>query len=206
MARHRIGNDITIVWTVNDGNGNPLPLSDKDVRLYYSCESGRYKAEITIQDTNKVVWDFYGGLQKTLGAYSLTLEILQSEGKRSIKKDVCGAFVLVGKDCEADAKETTVNGELAVYQEMITTNLDIARISPVIPVIMEDENGVGYWHVDGVNTGKPARGEKGDVVDASYMVFDVDENMDLNLTFLSTNDQLELDFEIDDNGYLTVDK
>ncbi len=159
MARHRIGNDITIVWTVNDGNGNPLLLSDKDVRLYYSCESGRYKAEITIQDTNKVVWDFYGGLQKALGAYSLTLEILQSEGKRSIKKDVCGAFILVGKDCEADAKETTVNGEIAVYQEMITTNLDIARISPIIPVIVEDENGVGYWYVDGVNTGERATGE-----------------------------------------------
>ena len=159
MARHRIGNDITIVWTVNDGNGNPLPLSDKEVHLFYTCERGRHEAEITIRDTNTVVWDFYGGLQKTLGAYSLTLEILQSEGKRSIRKDVCGAFVLVGKDCEADAKETTVNGEIAVYQEMITTNLDIARISPIIPVIVEDENGVGYWYVDGVNTGERATGE-----------------------------------------------
>lgn len=159
MARYRIGNDITIIWTVNDRNGAALPLADKDVRLFYTCERGRYQAEITIQDTNKVVWDFCGGLQKALGGYSLTLEILQSDGKRSIKKDVCGAFILVGKDCEADAKETTVNGEIAVYQEMITTNLDIARISPIIPVIVEDENGVGYWYVDGVNTGERATGE-----------------------------------------------
>lgn len=75
------------------------------------------------------------------------------------------------------------------------------KVTDFIPEIIDDT-----WWIDGKNTGLPARGEKGDVVDASYMVFDVDENMELNLTFLSTNNQLELDFNIDGNGYLTVDK
>jgi hypothetical protein len=66
--------------------------------------------------------------------------------------------------------------------------------------------------VNGKDTGSPARGEKGekgekgDVVDAAYMEFDVDNDMVLNLTFISTNDQLSLEFELDEDGYLTVDK
>jgi hypothetical protein len=88
----------------------------------------------------------------------------------------------------------------------LVTDLDIYRISPIIPHIDKAEDGNDYWFVDDVNTGHIARGEKGDVVDAAYMLFDVDDDMNLNLTFLSTNDQLELDFEINEDGYLTVDK
>ena len=150
---------MTILWTVNDRDGKALPLQDKEVHLYYTCERGRFEADFEIQKTNTVVWNFYGGLQKTLGTYSLTLEILHPDSKSSIKKDVCSAFCLVGKDCEADAKETTVNGEISVYQEVITTNLDIARIQPIIPQVVRDENGIGYWYVDGVNTGDRATGE-----------------------------------------------
>lgn len=205
MARYRIGNDMTILWTVNDRDGKALPLRDKEVHLYYTCERGRFEAEFEIQGTNVVAWNFLGSKQRTLGNYTLTLEVLQSDGKRTIKRDICNAFTLVGKSCEEryDKDDSVINegGVITLVSE-----LDIFRISPIIPYIEEAKDGVEYWFIDGVNTGKPARGEKGDVVDASYMVFDVDENMDLNLTFLSTNDQLELDFEIDENGYLTVDK
>lgn len=161
MARYRIGNDLTILWKVYDREGNALFLNDKEVRLFYTCERGRFEADINIQEDNIVVWDFYGSLQKTLGEYSLTLEIFQSDGMRSIKKDVCGAFVFVGKDCEADVKDTTVslNGEVVAHQEIIKTNLDVCRVSPVIPYVVRDENGIGYWYVDGVNTGDRSTGE-----------------------------------------------
>ena len=159
MARYRIGNDITVVWTVNDRNGDAFPLEDKDVHLYYTCERGRFEADIKIKDTNKIVWDFYGSLQKALGVYSLTLVILQSEGKRSIKKDICNAFTFVGKDCEADAPADYADGDLAVYQKTITTDLDVLRINPIVPTIEKDENGIGYWVIDGVNTGEKATAE-----------------------------------------------
>ena len=44
------------------------------------------------------------------------------------------------------------------------------------------------------------------MVDAAYMEFCVEEDMNLYLSFLSTNDQLELDFNVNEDGYLTVDK
>ena len=192
---------MTILWSINDRNGAALPLNDKEIHLYYICERGRFEAEIEIQDNNVVVWHFYGKKQKTLGNYSLTLEIIQSQGKRTIKKDICNAFTLVSRGCseicpsgEAHIKE---GGEIT-----LATDLDIYRISPIIPQIGDNDN----WWVDGNDTGKPARGEKGDVVDAAYMEFDVEDDMNLYLTFISTNDQLDLDFTINEEGYLTVDK
>ena len=199
MGRYRIGNDMTILWTVNDRDGNALPLKDKEVHLYYTCERGRYEADIEIQD-NVVLWDFVGRDQRVLGSYSLSLEIIQSNGKRAIKKDICNAFTLVGKECEEkyDKREANINEGGVIT---LVADLDIYRISPIIPYIKD-----GEWWIDGSNTGVPARGEKGDVVDAAYLEFCVEEDMSLYLSFLSTNDQLELDFNVGEDGYLTVDK
>jgi len=157
MARYRIGNDITIIWSVTNKDGSPFPLAGKDVHLYYTCERGRFEAAIQIQN-NVVSWDFVGRDQKVLGGYTLTLEILQSGGKRIIRRDICNAFVLVGKGCEesdnlgdADINE---GGEITLVSE-----LDIYRISPIIPYVVRDENGIAYWYVDGVNTGDRSTGE-----------------------------------------------
>ena len=200
MARYRIGNDITILWTVNDGDGKALPLRDKEVHLYYTCERGRFEADIEIQNGNVIAWSFLGREQRALGNYTLTVEIY-SNGKRSIKKDKCNAFTLVGKGCEEkyDKDDAHINEDGVLT---LTSELDIYRISPVIPQVGEN----GNWWVDGVDTGQYSKGEKGDVADAAYIVFDIDDNMDLNLTFLSTNNQLEMVFEIDESGYLTLDK
>lgn len=199
MGRYRIGNDMTILWSINDRNGAALPLNDKEVHLYYTCERGRYEADIEIQD-NVVSWDFVGRDQRTLGSYSLSLEIIQSQGKRTIKKDICNAFTLVGKECEEkyDKRDANIN-EGGIIN--LVAELDIYRINPIVPYIKD-----GEWWVDGRNTGEPSRGEKGEVAEAAYMQFCVEEDMNLYLSFLSTNDQLELDFNVDEDGYLTVDK
>lgn len=200
MARYRIGNDMTILWSINDRNGAALPLNDKEVHLYYTCERGRYEADIEIQDGNVVIWHFYGRQQRTLGDYTLTLEILQSNGKRSIKKDMCKAFTLVGKECE----EKYGKGEAHINEGgeiTLVTDLDIYRISPIIPYVGENEN----WWVDDIDTGKPARGEKGDVVDAAYLDFEIDDEMNLNLTFISGNEDMNLKFTLGEDGQLTLD-
>lgn len=190
---------MTILWSINDRNGAALPLNDKEVHLYYTCERGRYEADIEIQD-NVVSWDFVGRDQRTLGSYSLSLEIIQSQGKRTIKKDICNAFTLVGKECEEkyDKRDANIN-EGGIIN--LVAELDIYRINPIVPYIKD-----GEWWVDGRNTGEPSRGEKGEVAEAAYMQFCVEEDMNLYLSFLSTNDQLELDFNVDEDGYLTVDK
>lgn len=200
MGRYRIGNDMTVLWSVNDRNGAALPLNDKEVHLYYTCERGRFEADIEIQDGNVVIWHFYGRDQRALGSYTLTLEILQSQGKRSIKKDICNAFVLVGKECEEkyDKGEAHINegGEIT-----LVTDLDIYRISPVIPYVGED----GYWWVDGVKTDQYARGPQGEVADVAYLNFEINENMELTLTFLSGNDDMNLEFTLTEDGHLTLD-
>ena len=123
---------MTILWSITNKDGSPFPLAGKKVHLYYTCERGRYEAEIEIQNDNVIAWSFLGSDQKTLGDYTLTVEILQSDGKRAIRKDVCNAFTLVGKNCEEkyDLGEAYINegGRLT-----LTTELDIYRISPIIP-------------------------------------------------------------------------
>lgn len=200
MARYRIENDMTILWSINDRNGAALPLNDKEVHLYYTCERGRYEADIEIQDGNVVIWHFLGRQQRALGDYTLTLEILQSNGKRSIKKDICNAFTLVGKECE----EKYGKGEAYINEGgeiTLVSDLDIYRISPVIPYVGED----GYWWVDGVKTPWYSRGPKGEVVDAAYLDFEIDDGMNLNLTFISGNGDLNMQFTLGEDGILTLD-
>lgn len=149
MGRYRIGNDITVLWSINGGNGDAMPLEGKDVRLYYTCERGRYEADIEIQG-NVISWTFMGGDQRALGDYTLTAVILQSDGKRAIRKDACGAFTLVGRECEESQEGGAHIEEGGVIT--LATDLDIYRISPVIPYVGDN----GNWFVDGVDTGSLA--------------------------------------------------
>lgn len=150
MERFRIGYDVTILWSVTDKKGVALPLTDKEVHLYYTCERGRFEADIEIQDDNVVVWHFLNEEQRVLGSYGLTLEVLQSNGKRAIRKDICEAFSLVCNSCCEDTEEEAnvlEGGEIVLASEV-----DIYRISPVIPQIGKN----GNWWVDGQDTGRPA--------------------------------------------------
>ena len=138
---------MTILWTVNDRDGKALPLTDKEVHLYYTCERGRFEADIEIQDDNVVVWHFLNKEQRVLGSYGLTLEVLQSDGKRAIRKDICEAFTLVGKSCfEVTQGEANVleGGEI-----VLSSKLDIYRISPIVPTIGPN----GNWWIDGKDSG-----------------------------------------------------
>ena len=201
MARYRIGNDLTLVWSVKEKNGEPLPLNDKEVHLYYTCERGRYEADIQIQEGNVVVWTFLGKDQRTLGEYSLTLEIISPYGQRTIKDDRCNAFTLVCKSCE----ESEGEGDAVIDQAgtiRLATTLDIYKIQPVVPFIGKNET----WVVDGVDTGKPARGEKGDAVDVAYVKFEVDDRMNLIVHYTTTNNDQMPKFKVDERGHLIISK
>lgn len=191
---------MTILWTVNGRDGSALPLKDKEVHLYYTCESGRFEAEFEIQGTNVVAWNFLGRDQRALGDYTLSLEVLQSDGKRSIKKDMCNVFTLVGKECEEkhDKGDAHINkgGEIT-----LVTDLDIYRISPIIPYVGYN----GNWFVDGVDTKQTARGPRGEVTDVAYVDFFIDDDMILNLDFIAGNEDLKLKFQLTEEGYLTLE-
>ena len=144
---------MTILWAVNDRDGKALPLKDKEVHLYYTCERGRFEADIEIQD-NVVAWHFLGSAQRVLGGYTLTLEVLQSNGKRVIRRDICDVFTLVGKWCEENHNKE--DGEINKGGEInLVSELEIYRISPIIPIIGEN----GNWWIDGQDTGDPSTGK-----------------------------------------------
>ena len=148
---------MTILWSITNKDGSPFPLAGKEVHLYYTCERGRYEAAIEIQD-NVVSWEFLASRQKALGGYTLTLEVLQSDGKRALKRDLCDAFVLVGKNCEEKFDHDGAHIEEGGIVNLVTS-LEVYRVSPIIPYVVRDENGIGYWYVDGVNTGDRSTGE-----------------------------------------------
>ena len=153
MARYRIGNDMTIIWSVTNKDGSSFPLAGKEVHLYYTCERGRFEADIQIQD-NVVAWDFAGRDQRVLGGYTLTLEVIQPGGKRIIRKDICNAFTLVGKECEE--KDTSGDADINEGGEItLVSELDVYKIQPIIPTVGSNSN----WFVDGADTGKPSTGK-----------------------------------------------
>lgn len=152
MERFRIGHDLTVLWAINNNDGTPYDLGGKDVRLYVTSPRGRQRVDITVQG-NVVAWDFLSRDQRYLGDYSLTIEVYTSADKRAIKKDIIEAFSLVSNSCLecTDEGDANINegGEIT-----LSSSLDIYRISPIIPQIGEN----GNWFVDGVDTGKPAKG------------------------------------------------
>ena len=153
MARYRIGNDMTVVWSIYDHTGAAYNLKGKEVRLYYTCERGRFEVDFEIQGMNKVVWSFFGREQKVIGDYTLSLEIIESASKRRIFKDYCNAFTLVGKSCEEAAlgnPNISEDGNI-----VLSSKLDVYKIQPIIPTVGSNSN----WFVDGTDTGKPSTGK-----------------------------------------------
>lgn len=195
MKRIRLGNTIDIVWEIflgKDKDKGKYDLTGKKLTIYLVSAFDRIKISDFTTEFNVLRFTFEGKDQKHQGRYQLTF--VENEGGDDTRTlDKCDAFELVKGSC----KETDDLSEIT-----LASSFDALRIYPIVPQVGPN----GNWWVDGVDTGNPTRGEKGDVVDASYMEFDVDDDMNLNLTFISTNDQLSLDFEIDENGYLTVDK
>ena len=160
--RYRIGNDLTILWAINNRDGSPFNLADKEVRLFVTHDRGREEVEpvITTLDNgeinNVIRWDFKGDDQRVLGLYTLTVEILTSVDHKEIKRDFCKAFSLVGATCE----ECTDDGEANVMDGgdlILATRLDIYRFC--VPRIEIGPNG--NWFIDGVDTGVSALGGGG---------------------------------------------
>ena len=161
MNRYRIGFDMTVLWAVHERDCvTPYNLTDKEVRLFMTHNRGREEVDVVkthLPDgsvNNVVQWFWPAYRQRVLGPYTLTLEILTSAGKRTIRKDVCEAFEMVGRDCMAsdDGGEANINEGGVIT---LASSLDIYRISPIIPQIGEN----GNWWVDGEDTGRPSKGE-----------------------------------------------
>lgn len=191
---------MTVVWSIYDHTGAAYNLKGKEVRLYYTCERGRFEVDFEIQETNKVVWSFFGREQKVIGDYTLSLEIIESAGKRRISKDYCNAFTLVGKSCEEAAlgnPNISEDGNI-----VLSSKLDVYKIQPIIPTVGSNSN----WFVDGTDTGKPSTGKSAYeyAKEKGYEGTESEYAESLKLAPENSEKLAELSAEIDGNNKILV--
>lgn len=170
VKNFRIGNDLVVLWAICNRDGSPYNLANKQVRLFVMNERGRKEVVpvlTTLPDgsiNNVIRWDFYGMEQRVMGLYTLSVEIFTDEDKKSIKKDYCEAFCLVGSSSLEDedlADNISDGGEL-----ILSSSLDVIQLT--IPRI---EIGVnGDWIIDGIDSGVSALGGGPGLVNKIYDV------------------------------------
>lgn len=178
IPRYRIGNDLTVLWAINNRDGSPYDLSQKVVRLFVTHPRDRIEVETIVEtlpggEVNNVIrWDFSGLEQRVLGTYMLTAEIYTSEDKKLIRKDISEAFALVSRsemENEEGGEEVMDGGEL-----FLSSKLDIYRFG--IPKIKIGTNG--NWYIDGVDTRVSALGGGPGLVNEVYTHEDFDKTFD----------------------------
>lgn len=126
MREQRLGNDISIVWSILL-EGEPFLFGDKNLKLYLRSPHGRKEInDFTIYE-NKIHWTFYGKDQKDFGKYSLTL--VANEGEIGmITVDTCNFVKLVNCSCCLASSNDAPNVELEMIE--LTSELEyVANIT-----------------------------------------------------------------------------
>ena len=103
MKNERIGNDISIAWTIRSG-GEPYALEGKDITLYLHNPYGKEKVEGYSVNENVISWTFLGKNQKVTGKYSLILVVNEGENGM-ITTDSCDFVNLVPCSCQAGGED-----------------------------------------------------------------------------------------------------
>lgn len=98
MEKIRIGKDFTIEWAILT-NGDPIPLSDRDLRLEMHTPSRKSIIMPFTTSGIDINVRISPDLQKSLGKYSFTLwENYGKDGQTMV--DSCDAFQLVDNTCK----------------------------------------------------------------------------------------------------------
>lgn len=173
IPRYRIGNDLTVLWAICNNDGTPFDLSGKVVRLFVTNDKGITEVKPTITSdkdgsaNNVILWNYPGDDQKVLGKHTLTVEILTSDDKRKIKRDVCDAFTLVSRsESEETGGDANFMDSGSIY---LSTKLDVYRFGNVRVEIGTN----GNWFIDGYDTGKTALGGGPGLVNIIYKESDL---------------------------------
>ena len=168
VMNFRIGNDLVVLWAICNRDGSPYNLANKQVRLFVMNERGRKEVAPVLTAlpdgtiNNVIRWDFLGMEQRVTGLYTLSVEIFTDADKKSIKKDYCEAFCLVGSSSLEDedlADNISDGGELT-----LSSSLDVIQLT--IPRVEIGTNG--NWIIDGIDTNVSALGGGPGLVNKIY--------------------------------------
>lgn len=122
MKDVRIGNDISVIWSLYSDQ-KPFLLDGLKISVYLKGMYGKTKIEdYTIKD-NKIHWTFFGKDQKHTGKYSLTL-VVNEGAEGMVTTDVCDLVRLVSCTCQADGTD-----EDGVQTETIAVNSEVELLS-----------------------------------------------------------------------------
>lgn len=145
MKTVRIGNDITIRWTLVFADSGET-LAGKELKLYlkHPLITKREVTDYTVED-NAVTWVFRGAEQKKTGVYSL--ELVCNDGADGMWTiDACDAVELVpctcktgcpGGDVELFGKVDTLNGNVIVTA--VDKELDAESENPIANMAVAKE-------------------------------------------------------------------
>ena len=113
--RIRIGNDIKVVWSLLDGQGQPYDLTGKNIKVFLHCGT-HTMIPITdfVVDGNKIDFLYLGKDQEIQGRYNVCCVENESEDDMHTV-DICEAFILVphtwqsgGEDACSHIETTTI--------------------------------------------------------------------------------------------------
>jgi hypothetical protein len=163
MELNRAGNPLLIYWNFNikktDGTVEMLPLEGKPLRLTLITPRGKKEIKDYKVYGNIIEWLFSAKYQTTYGDHSLLLEVLSPSGEVVSASDQCKFVRIIDSSCiESDNDVALEIPEDEVMQVItLSTEMSVVRVMPVYPEIGPN----GNWWIDGVDTGKPSRGEPG---------------------------------------------
>lgn len=163
MELNRAGNPLLIYWDFNikktDGTVEMLPLEGKPLRLTLITPRGKKEIKDYKVYGNIIEWLFSAKYQTTYGDHSLLLEVLSPSGEVVSASDQCKFVRIIDSSCIESDNDVALEIPEDEAMQVITlsTEMSVVRVMPVYPEIGPN----GNWWIDGVDTGKPSRGEPG---------------------------------------------
>jgi len=131
MKTYRLGNTITIRWTISLANGEPFTLNPETVELVAIAPHHSMIIDDFTVDSNVLTWIFKGSEQKYLGPYTLTL--IQNRGKVDmVTVDICEAFALVPWSCMAGGNDDAAGVETESLEISSTVSATQVTLSPEV--------------------------------------------------------------------------
>lgn len=191
MENIRIGNDITVKWSIMNADGKPYCLKGKNLKLFLITPVSNEEIKDYTISVNTITWTFYGKDQKHFGVYALTL-VENDKNIGMVTVDAIDAFKIISY--ANTTISTQAKSVVKQHNVKLLSTVDIVHVKPIIPMIGKN----GTWIINGEDTGFPAKGPKGDV---SFPTFRVNDQMQLVMTPITETDKDRFKLE---NGKLIM--
>lgn len=152
MKNYRLGNTITIKWTIMTATGTAYNLNANNLELYAVVPNHAMKVDGFSVAGNVITWTFRGTDQKFTGPYTLTL--IENRGQSTMMTvDYCNAFGLVRWSCQAGWDESAdVDSNLSLTSEIFTHQIALSKeVQAAIEGNITEYNVSNHYPADGID-------------------------------------------------------